>query len=164
MSVSVKGAEDFVTLSKNLKQADPNLRKALLRKIREAGKPVAQDMKAGLLAQMPNRNGLNSEAARSPIGIRTRTAGRQAGIRLQASGSKRGLVAATLRSLDESGTWRHPVFADAAIARREWTWRDQTVTAVKGWFTETAEDAKPDIQAKVLDAMAETAAQIVKGV
>lgn len=153
----VSGVEDFVQLSKNLKGAEPQLRKDLLRKIREAGKPVAHDMKAGIRAQLPNRGGLASRAAKSPIGIRTRATGRQAGIRLQANGSKRALTSRTLISMDESGSWRHPTYGKPP-------WQEQSVGAVKGWFTEPAQEAKPEIQRKVLEAMQETTQAIVRGV
>lgn len=162
-SYGVSGAEEFVRLAANLKTADPVLQKAMLRQIRDAGKPIAHDMKAGIRAQLPNRGGLASRAAGAPIGIRTRAAGRQAGIRLQANGSKRSVTSKTLRSLDDSGSWRHPVWPDGDD-RKSWKWTTQTAGAVKGWFTEPAQEAKPEIQRKVMEAMQETARHITRGI
>lgn len=157
-ATGVSGAEEFVRLAKHLAVADKELRKQLLRRIRDAGKPVAHDMKAGLRAQLPNKGGLANRGGRAPVGIRTRAAGKQAGIRIQASGSKKTLTARTLKGLDESGSWRHPVFGD----RKKWA--GQTEGAVQGWFTEQAEDAKPEMQREILAAMHEITEQIVKGI
>lgn len=156
-ATGVSGAEEFVRLAKHLSVADKELRKQLLRRIRAAGKPVAHDMKAGLRAQLPNKGGLASRAAGTPIGIRTRASGKSAGIRLQASGSARSLKARTLKSMDESGSWRHKTFGHDP-------WVDQTEPAVEGWFTEQAEDAKPEMQREILAAMHEVTEQIVKGI
>ena len=156
-SYGVSGAEEFVRLAANLKTADPVLQKAMLRQIRDAGKPIAHDMKAGIRAQLPNRGGLASRAAGAPIGIRTRATGRQAGIRLQANGSKRSVTSRTLQSMDDSGSWRKPTFGHQP-------WTTQTAGAVKGWFTEPAQEAKPEIQRKVMEAMQETARHITRGI
>lgn len=154
----VRGTEQLVRLAANLKKADPELRKQLLRQIREAGKPVAQDMKAGLRATFPNKGGFASRAARVPIGIRTRATGKSAGVRLQASGKKGTVTTRTLMSMDESGAFRHPLFGNKKV------WIPQTYSPAEGWFTEPAEDAKPEVQAKVLDAMQTVARQITQGV
>lgn len=156
--VGVRGTEQLVRLAANLKKAEPELRKQLLRQIREAGKPVAVDMKAGLRATFPNAGGFASRAARVPIGIRTRTTGKAAGVRLQASGKKGAATSRTLMSMDESGAFRHPLYGNRKV------WIAQTYSPAEGWFTEPAEEAKPEVQAKVLDAMESVARQITQGV
>ena len=156
--VGVRGTEQLVRLAANLKAAEPELKKQLLREIRAAGKPVAQDMKAGLRATFPNAGGFASRAARVPIGIRTRMTGKQAGVRLQTSGKKATVTTRTLMSKDESGDYRHRLYGNKKV------WIAQTYSPAEGWFTEPAEEAKPEVQAKVLDAMQSVARQITQGV
>lgn len=155
--VTVRGAEQFVTLAKNFKAAGPEFRKATLRNIRAAGEPVKQDVRAGILATFPNRGGMANRAARTNIGIRTRATGKQAGIRLVATGGKRSLTNRTLASIDASGTWRHPVYGT-----RKWV--GQSDGMATGWWSEEIPRHKPEVQEKILAAMDEAAKQITRGV
>lgn len=162
---AVRGAEQLVELGEALKRAPKELKLQLQREIREAGKPIVSDIKAGVLATFPNRGGMANLAARSTIGVRTRLTGRSAGVRIMATGRRgRGLVGRTLRSTNDAGYWRHPAYARIDQTRKEWTWVGQSDSRVKGWFEEPIIDARDDVRRGVLKAMERTAERIARSV
>lgn len=159
VSEGVRGAEQLRELGVALKGADKDIKRELQRGFREAGKETVKDIKAGVLATFPNRGGLANIAARSTIGLRTRFTGAQAGIRLQAVGKKgKGITTRSLQSIDDSGTWRHPLFGNRKV------WVGQSDSSAAGWFTEESEQHAPQIRADLVKAMNRAAERIVRGI
>ncbi len=74
-TAGVSGTDEFVRLAAHLKATDREMSKAFLRAIRDAGKPVKEDVRAGVRATFPNRGGLASRAAGVNVGIRSRASG-----------------------------------------------------------------------------------------
>lgn len=180
MQTPEQAAMDLKRLAVNLKTAPPELRKQLLKELREAGKPTVHDIKAGILATFPNRGGLANRMAKTSLGVRNRLSGNPT-VRLQGTSRQvRGL-----QQMDRAGTWRHPVFAwtlgrnsagetvrtrvrnQTAFSkeeRRSWTWVEQYDSGVKGWFTEPIENDLPRFRKAVTDAIEKTARDALKGV
>lgn len=153
----VTGADDLIRLGERLKDAEPQIRKDMLRAFREAGKPIIRDIKAGIYPTIPDSGGLNARVSKSSIGVRTRMTGRQAGVRIQATG-KKGASTTTIKGLDESGTWRHPVYGNRMA------WVEQSYSPAEGWFTEPIEDNADTMRAKLSAAMEETAQALTRGI
>ena len=123
MPSAAQGADDLAKVAKALKDAgNGGLRKELLAGIRAEGKPAITQARRVAGLTLPSSGGLASYVSTQPIGVRTRTAGRQAGIRIAAS-KQFGW------SIDEDGIARHPVFG------RKKGWVAQSVPS--GWFTAT---------------------------
>ncbi|MGZ6838562.1 MAG: hypothetical protein ACXVGE_22085 [Blastococcus sp.] len=119
---AVTGAEDFLKLSKALKAAGrTELRKGLNKGMRQAAKPLIQDVRDAAKRELPKEGGLNEVVAKSRIRVQTRTGALTAGVRIVGTGQ--GLNGADI------GVLRHPVFG-----HRD-RWVQQDVPA--GWFTGT---------------------------
>ena len=73
-------------------------------------------------------------------------------------GSKRSTNA---RLANSKGVFRHPVFADGDLTRKEWAWVDQPVPGAKGWFDKTYINAAPDVRKRIEQVMQETVDEIV---
>lgn len=82
----VRGGDQLASLAKSLRQLDSSgeIKKQLARELREAGKPIAPDVKANL-ARLPRRGGLAADVTRRvKVGIRNSFSGEKAGVRLEA--------------------------------------------------------------------------------
>ena len=145
---------DLRSLGKALKDAgDKSLRKELLAGIRKVGKPAIEDVRASALATLPNKGGLNERIAKSRFGVRTRLSGNSAGVQIKQT--DKGKAAS---SIDEAGTWRHPVHGN----RRAWV--EQTYGPAKGWFTEPLDDQGPRLRREIAGVMSDVAAKIGRSV
>jgi hypothetical protein len=120
MNITVKGQRDLAQVAAALKASgNRDLRKELLRGIREQGKPAIADIRTNARTQLPGRGGLADIIAGSKFAVRTRATGTSPRVRL--TGTSRHDVTA----LDE-GTLRHPVYGSKR-------WTAQKVTP--GWFS-----------------------------
>lgn len=121
MELIVKGAEDLERIGKALKEVgDKQLRRDLLKAIRDATKPTREEVRQSALANLPKRGGLADQIAASKLSTRTRLSGRRVGVRIEARNAH------DIRSLDR-GRLRHPLFGNRDH------WFQQFV--LKGWFS-----------------------------
>ena len=105
VQVDIRGEEQLARVAGAIASAMPNdLRKKLLRGIREQAKPAVKDVKATALATLPSSGGLNKFVAKSSIGVRTRTSGEGAGVRIVAKKAGHDIY-----NLNR-GRLRHPLF------------------------------------------------------
>ena len=149
--IEARGANQLAALAKALKAAgNRELRKDLLAGIRKSGKPAIDAARAEARSSLPTRGGYSAIVGAQSIGVRTRTVGRQAGVRITAP---RGVGFGA----DKTGRLRHPVYG-----RREGTWASQSVPS--GWFTKTIEDRAPVFRKDVEAAMRETIRRIERSV
>lgn len=138
----VRGAEDFLDLSKALKAAgQTELRKELNKAIRAAAKPLIPMTRAAARRDLPARGGFAAGVARAPQRVQVRTGQKSAGIRVVVGKNSSGARGAN------AGTIRHPVPGSGV-------WVDQSVTP--GWFDETLKreapsTARPAIEAALRD-------------
>lgn len=145
----LSGADDFLRLSKALKEAGRGeLRKDLTKRIRKAVKPLTPETRAEALSRLPKSGGLAAQVAREPQRVQIRTGAKTAGVRLVVGKSKGGARAAN------DGTIRHPVFGSGRFV-------SQSVTP--GWFDDPANKAQPEIKRAVEDAIESVVDDIVKG-
>lgn len=144
---TVKGAEQFLALSKALKAAGrTELRKELNAELRKAGKPLIERTRAAARESLPRRGGLADLVAREPQRIQVRTGARTAGVRVVV-GRRRGGARST-----NQGSVRHPVFGGSQ-------WVTQSVTP--GWFDSTLERDAPGIARPAIEAALERVARKV---
>ena len=141
----VTGADDLALLARRLKEGGHGeLRKELLRGIRDAGKVVVPKIKQDMAEKLPRRGGFAALAAREPISVRTRTSASGASVRLF---RKRG-------EWLERGRLRHPVWGNRAV------WVQQEVPS--DWFGKTVEADAPQIRRAIERVMDDIAAKIAR--
>lgn len=154
----VRGAEDFLKLSKALKGVRPELRKELHKAMRDAGKPlvkVAQDAAGDVF---PKRGGLAARESRVRFASQVRTGADTAGLRITAPG--RFVVAKTT---NKTGRFRHPVFARKGTTRKQWSWVNQPVSGSQGWFDRRMKAAAPQVRPSIEAAMENTVRKVIHG-
>lgn len=152
----VKGADDFLRLSKALKAAgQTELRKELHKALRDAARKAMPEAERNLAESLPY---LRRGKAVSQV-VRVRT-GRDSGVTVGvAFGSKRSTNA---RLANARGVFRHPVFADGEKTRKEWAWVDQPVPGAKGWFDKAYTNAAPQIRREIERVLEKIADKIVR--
>lgn len=106
--VSVDGAAQLAKLAGAIRQTQPELRKELLADIRRTARPTILAMRTHIRATLPSSGGLAELIASSKIGIRTRTDGEKAGVRILARSPGHDL-----EQIDGGGV-RHPLFGNRA--------------------------------------------------
>lgn len=155
----VRGADDFLRLSKALKAAGrTELRKELHKGLREGVKPVLPKAKKKLHDALPTPLA-KTAAVRQVVQVKT---GRDPGVTIAVRyGSKRASNAALA---NRKGIIRHPVFADDKKTRKEWRWVNQDVPDAKGWFDETYREAAPQMRRALEAALGSVIDKIVRGV
>lgn len=142
----ITGADDLETLARRLKAAGGNeLRKELLRGIRETNKSTIAEIRKSAQENLPRRGGLADLVAKGSIGTRTSPTAASAGVSIT---RKRG------RGLNE-GRLRHPLFGNRGH------WFQQPVA--KGWFDRPIEKDAPEIRAGLERVMRDVAAKITRG-
>lgn len=135
VDLRVEGAEQLEALARRLKEiGGKDLRRALLRGIERAVKPVKAAALVSARESLPRKGGLNERVAKSRLSTKRRLSGQDVSVRLVASGGD-------LRRLDE-GRVRHPVFGHRKV------WVTQEVQP--GWFSRPAEAAAPLVRQELL--------------
>lgn len=144
----IRGADQFLALSKALKHAGrTELRKELNKAMRVGAKPLIPKARAEALARLPQRGGLAKQISKEPARVQTRT-GKDPGVRVVV-GKKRGGARQSNR-----GVIRHPVFGN-----RE-RWVDQQVRP--GWFDDTMTANAPEIRKALEQGIEDVAAKVVR--
>ena len=152
----VRGAEQFLQLSKALKAAgETELRKKLHKGLRDAVKQVMPEAEQKLAEQLPYLK--RGKAVNQVVLVKT---GRDPGVTVgMRYGSRRSTNA---RLANSKGVFRHPVFADGEKTRKEWRWVDQPVPGAKGWFDKTYLNAAPKVRKHIEDAMQDVIDEVVR--
>lgn len=149
MSITVRGARDFVAVSKYLKAAGQGgLRKEFHKTVRDAAKPLIPKVRQAARERGPKQGGLNERLAKKPYRVQTRTGTKTAGVRIV--GTK---VDPRINNL---GRIQHPVFGSKKRVV-------QYVPEVKGYFDETLAESGPAVQADVVRAMDEWTRRLLRG-
>lgn len=161
---------DIKNLAKVLRKVSPTLGREMRRKVREAARPVINDMRS----EIGGNNMRATSTARSygdptwtahpydgPSGAGGITGKMQRNVRLRVSGGRvriyvpaAGSIGKIAASIDAGEPWRHPVMGN----RKAWV--SQTGSA-SGWFTDTAHRHYPQVRADVQDALDATARKLV---
>jgi hypothetical protein len=144
VDVRVTGLDGFTRLAASYRAAGQKLPRELYRAAARSTKPMRVLIKAGALADLPHRGGLNVWASRATVRTTVRGGG-SPGVRVV--GSKRGGDLAALNA----GTVYHPTFGHRPLVRQ----------SVPGGFWDDAVDrTRPLVRAEFLHAVDVIAAQI----
>lgn len=133
-------ADELRELAAALKTAgDKVMRKEVIDTLKAEAKPLGESAMRNAGATLPRRGGLAEVVAATPVTVKVRLGGRQAGITLVG----RGRVG--IASIDE-GTLRHPLYGNRAF------WFSQSVRP--GWWSETISRGAPQVAMKLEEAIA----------
>lgn len=149
---------DLQELARRLRKLEDGkeLRRDLVRNLREAVKPAADEAKAAIRGAPVSGarhagEGLRAAIARG-VSVQVRTSGRTVGVRVRARKiTVRGFVNAPKRWNRAKG-WRHPVMGD----RNNWVHQ----VGRPGWFDDPMRRRKPEYKRAAIKAMDETARKI----
>ena len=148
----VRGAEDFLALSKALKAAGrTELRKKLHKGLRTGAKPLLPKARQAAKDTFPTENKLNAREAKTRFRIQVRT-GKEPGVRVVADGRY-----VNVKLSNERGFIRHPVFADPSKTRKDWAWVNQKLPDSEHWY----DRAMVDNVHEVLPALERVIQQVV---
>lgn len=146
---STKGANDFLALSRRLKEAgETGLRNELNKTMRNAAKPLIPKVREAARKSLPTAGGLNERIARKPYRAQTRTGEKTAGVRIV--GTK------VDPRINESGRIAHPVFG------RPRSTVVQVDAGSKGYFSDTLRESGPEVRKAVVGALSDFAKQITR--
>lgn len=144
---STKGANDFLALSKRLKEAgETGLRKELNKVMRDAAKPLIPKVREAARANLPSGGGLNERIARKPYRAQVRTGTKTAGVRI---------VGTKVDPRINQGRVYHPVFGRKPGVV-------QQVPDAKGYFDDTLRESGPEVRKAVVDALKDFTKQIAR--
>jgi hypothetical protein len=132
------------------------LRRALLKAITDAAKPIADE-----IASLPNLDEHLPDRYAAVLADDLKVS-----VYSSLSGDPKVTIAARAQvkkrkvAILEQGVITHPVFAQGV--RRKWNWKNgrQTAGMKPGFFTGPAQAATPDVRDKVMKALSDTARQI----
>lgn len=152
---SIKGTNDFVKLSKALKQAgDKTLRNELHKTVREVAKPLIPKVRQAA-RNVGGSGGIGEHYGKKPYRAQTRTGQKSAGVRIV--GPK------TDPRVDAQGRVAHPVFGrKGKAANGGKNTVVQSVPAIKGFFSETLEGSGPEVRAAFVRALDDFTDRIVQ--
>jgi hypothetical protein len=139
VTVTTSGSKELAQLAAALKAFDRNdLRKELLRGLREGAKPMVPAARGAAAAALPKRGGLAADVAGARWATRN-SLGANASVKLIGAWSGHDMAAL------DSGRLRHPTFGHRP-------WKDQAIPA--GWFTTAMDRLAPgfrDALSRVID-------------
>lgn len=151
-----QASHDLAVLADMFKQAGRgDLRRLLLGRIRNAGKPTIAAVQARARATLPARGGF-AELVAQNVGTRSSLSGNGAYVRVRRNKTKP--TDRTLVNIDATGTWRHPVFGNRDA------WVEQTASSARGYFTRTIDGKAPAFRSAVMQAMDDLTVRLRKGV
>ncbi|MCB9415380.1 MAG: hypothetical protein H6526_08850 [Actinobacteria bacterium] len=142
---------DLALLANLLKRAGRgDLRRQLLAAIRKEGGPSVKAAQEAAQEALPQRGGFADLVAKN-ISVRSSLSGSSASVRIR----RKGKIPTdrTMTGIDESGTWRHPVFTRAV-------WVEQSAPGAVGWFTKSIDATAPAYRSAILQAMEDVAAKL----
>lgn len=147
--ISITGANKLAAVTRRLKATGQSgLKRDMLRGLRAAAKPLPEVARASALETLPKKGGLNEVVASQKFAVRTRTSGRNPGVRVV------GVSKEHLRAMD-AGRLSHPVFGNRNV------WVKQKIKP--GWWTVPLTAQAPAVRARLLAVLAETARKIEHG-
>ncbi len=159
---TIRGAEDFIRLSKALKAAGADqFRKELhaeLRKAVRAGIPKTDEKLREVLPSGLKSRGSTSQSVQLRTGANP---GVSAVISYGRKAKRNGLGASNARMLNNYGQIRHPVRADPQKTRKQWRWVDQSIPGATDWFGKAWQEQAPSLQEAVEAAIEALATKIV---
>lgn len=152
------GLENLDRLSRALRAAGDQgkgLRRELYRDINRETKRTRMDMRKAIVPSLPRRGGLAADVLGSTrfTTSTTPTLGRSLGVRIRARGKR------SIRRMNATGTFRHPVFGNRDV------WVTQSAgKPAPGFLDEPFEQSRPELQRRVLLAIARVRGDIYRSI
>jgi hypothetical protein len=161
------GARQFGDLARNLRLVgETELRRELYKAISDAARPLAAEIKsaAHLDPYLPDRYA--AVLARDLSVTTHKRTGGDPGVTITARAptANPGGRGRQIRSLNDAGILRHPVFADRTAPRRTWEWKDQTRGVRLGFFDDPCQAAAPRIRDAIAAAVARVEEKAMRGI
>lgn len=146
MRLTIRGAEDFSRVARELKQAGrQDLRKELFRALNSSTKPARAEVRSSMPDFLPDQY---AAALAKDLSITARGKGGQnPSIQLRAKGRRKKRRVGLLNR----GKLRHPLFGDSP-------WFDQQV--VPGWWTDPLQRQADQVRRRLVAAMRDVASKI----
>lgn len=160
LEVRVAGAHQLEALARRLREAgDRSLPTELRRALSKAAKPLEADVRAHVGLYLPNRYAAVLERSMK-FAVSVRTSGRSPSVTIVFT-AKGVRHERQIKTLDNPGLLRHPVFARGP--RRTWHWARKPQRVRPGFWSDQVEDHKPRIRRDMHAAMHDVAEKITKG-
>ncbi|MFJ2297388.1 hypothetical protein [Oerskovia paurometabola] len=160
----VEGAQSLAALAKAMRRVGggKELRKQLLSALREAGEPVADEMRTALAAKLPSRGGAAKllTKKKKTFAVRNRlsdSAKQSAGVRIVSTDATHDY-----QSLERRGALRHPAHPGRR-PRRSWRWVEQKVPTA-GVLEGVLSQHEPRLRGAVEAAMVHTAQSLAQAI
>lgn len=152
---SIRGAEDFLKLSKALKAAgQKELRNELHKAMKATAKPLLPKVRQSARDSLPKRGGLNERIAKKPYRTQVRTGAATAGVRI---------VGAKVDPRINQGRLVHPIFGRKGKPKPGQA--NTAIQAVKpGYFDEPLKESGPAVREDLIKALETFAATLIKEV
>lgn len=153
--IEVIGLESLARLSRAMREAGgqgAGLKKELRSSLNRETKVTRADMRKAIAPALPRRGGLAAEVAGSTRFTTKVGTGNSVSVQIKARGKR------SIRRMNASGSWRHPVFG-----RRD-VWVNQYFRRLPGFLDKPFEESRPQLQQGVLDAIARIQAKINRSI
>ena len=153
----MRGLIEMRVLAERLKDAGnegKGLKRALMRKLAEVADPVAEKISAEehLKVYLPDRYAAVLAPQLSVKSQRVFSSNPRVSISARTRRERRRRV-----NMLDDGWINHPVYAQAWLPRKKWTWVNRQTGGMKpGFFSDVIDEAMPDLREKVLAAITET--------
>lgn len=152
------GATAFAALSRALAAADERaVKNALAKGVRNAVQPLVPVATQAVVDVSPKRGGMSEREQQVVFHPRTATGVRSAGVRLIADPNW-----AAVKTLNRTGSFRHPVHADPQKTRKEWKWVRQQVPGAQGFLARALDPHAPAVRSEIDKAVVELLTKIAR--
>lgn len=160
----LRGLEELRVVAARLKDAGDEgkgLKRELMRALAKVANPVAEKIGAEehLKVYLPDRYA----AVLAPqLSVKAQRVLSGSNPRVSISAKTRRERRRRVNMLDD-GWINHPVYAQAWLPRKKWTWANRQTGGMKpGFFSDVIDEAMPDLREKVLAAITETNDKIMR--
>lgn len=152
------GLENLDRLARALRTAGDQgkgLRRELYKGVNSETKQTRMQMRKAIVPALPKRGGLAADVLKSTrfTTSTTPTLGSSLGVRIRARGKR------SIRRMNTAGIVRHPVWGN-----RKAPWVTQSVPGLAGFLDRPFEQARPELQRRVLLAIARTRGEIYRSI
>lgn len=152
--IEVIGLENLARLSSALRSAGDQgkgLKRELSKGINRETKQTRMAMRRAILPVLPKSGGLAADVQGSTrFTTVTRPSGANIGVSIRARGRR------SIRRMNATGTFRHPVFGNREV------WRDQFVSGLQGFLDRPFDASRPELQRATLLAIARIRGEIYR--
>jgi hypothetical protein len=155
VDIEVTGLDSLARLSRAMREAGgqgKGLKRELRTGLNRETKVTRANMRKAIAPALPKSGGLAADVARSTRFTTRIGTGSSVSVQIKARGKR------SIRRMNATGTWRHPVFG-----RRD-TWVNQYDRRLPGFLDKPFEASRPQLQYGVAQAIARIQANIYRSI